>query len=982
MQISVQLLVGPLQGDKRQWAVCSQAQANSNTTIFAAKGYFPKSEIRNPNSVIIPTLAIAKSSKMASFFQRKSIVWLSVVASVAFVFYHYSVGKKPMINYNAEVKPILNKHCLGCHGGVRRKSGFSLLTREDALSNAESGKPAIVPGHPEQSEFIRRLTLTDPEERMPYNEPPLTKDEINILTKWVKEGAQWETHWAYRPVEKPAVPGSSRLLSSLGKKAWGNNEVDAFILEKLRETKLEPSPEADKATLLRRVSLDLIGMPAPENLANKFLNDDAPTAYEALVDSLLALPQYGERWTALWLDLARFADTKGYERDDRRQIWRYRDWLIKSFNSDMPYDRFLTEQLAGDLLDEGLHTTDNQYIATASHRNTMTNDEGGTDNEEFRTAAVIDRVNTTWEALMGTSFACVQCHDHPYDPFRHEEYYQFMAFFNNSRDADTEEDYPLLRHFSTEDSLKLENLTNRVWETISPEKAKQVYTFLKTLQPVFYSLETDSLKNAALYDTKWLGLRQHGVARLPGVNLDGKGRLLFRYQGWTGGGRWTVHLDKPDGEVLFSTILNKTKDGGFEIKQVDFPVKSGTHNLWFTYENAQLKPDVAGMQFDWFHFAEPGFGDEPLVKADFQHLLRATAQTTPVMVENVPKMKRPTHIFERGNWLVKGRVVEAATPKHLPPMPKDVPANRLGLAQWMTAPEHPLTARTMVNRLWEQLFGYGLAETLEDLGSQGIPPTHQELLDWLSWEFMHEYDWSTKKLLKTMVMSATYRQDSRVSAEALEADPYNRFYARGPRLRLTAEQVRDQALSIAGVLNQKMYGPSVMPHQPEGVWQSPWNGDNWKLAEGDERYRRAIYTFLKRTGPYPAMMTFDGVAREVCSARRVRTNTPLQALVTLNDEAYIVAARYFANRIFESSKKQPTEQLAMAYQMATGHPPDAAKTKVLVSLYQQSLTDFAKHKDKMEKLCGKETMIQSPEMAAIVVVANAILNLDEVLTKS
>ncbi len=921
---------------------------------------------------------------MAGIFQRKSIIWLTVAASVAFVFYNYSVGKKPTVDYNAEVKPILNKHCLACHGGVRRKSGFSLLTREDALSNAESGKPPIVPGHPESSEFIRRLTLTDTEERMPYNKPPLTKEEISILTKWVKEGAHWETHWAYRPVKNIEPPRIGSLLSSFGfgkNEAWGANEVDAFILDKMRGKHLEPSPEADKQTLLRRVSLDLVGMPAPEHLATTFLNEKSPKAYQNLVDSLLAQPQYGERWTALWLDLARYADTKGYERDDRRQIWRYRDWLIRAFNADIPYDRFLTEQLAGDLLAEEMYPTDNQYVATAFHRNTMTNDEGGTDNEEFRTAAVIDRVSTTWEALMGTTFACVQCHDHPYDPFRHDEYYQFMAFFNNSRDADTEEEYPLLRHFLPEDSLRLINLTNRVRASISPEKARQVYTFLKTLQPVFYSLETDSMKDAALYDTKWLGLRHHGIARLPGVNLDGKGRLLFRYQGLEGGGRWTVRLDHLNGELLFSTILAKTKDNGFEIKQVDFPVKSGKHDLWFTYENAQLKPDMAGMQFDWFHFAEPGFGGEPILKADFQYLLRATAQTTPIMSENVPKMKRLTHVFERGNWLVKGRVVEAGTPKHLPPMPEGAPANRLGLAQWMTAPEHPLTARTMVNRLWEQLFGYGLAETLEDLGSQGSPPTHPELLDWLAWQFIHDYDWSTKKLLKTMVMSATYRQDSRVSEAALEADPYNRFCARGPRVRLTSEQIRDQALSIAGVLSKKMYGPSVMPHQPAGIWLSPWNGDEWKLAEGDERYRRAIYTFLKRTGPYPAMMTFDGVAREVCSARRVRTNTPLQALVTLNDEAYIVAARYFANRIFEKGKKTPDEQVALAYQLATGRKPDAAKTTVLVGLYQKSLADFAQHKEKTEQLCGKEAMHQSPEMAALVVVANAILNLDEVLTK-
>ncbi len=918
---------------------------------------------------------------MAGLFQRKNLVWFSVVVLAAIVVFWWVGTNKSSVDYNTEVKPILNKHCLSCHGGVRRKGGFSLLTREDALAVTESGKPAIVPGHPGKSEFIKRLTMDDPEERMPYKEAPLTQKEIAILTQWVREGAQWETHWAYRTVEEPTVPGSGRLLSTTGEKGWGSNEVDAFVLEKLKELGLTPSQEADKATLLRRVSLDLIGLPAPASLAEKFLQDNSPEAYEKLVDSLLTMPQYGERWTALWLDLARYADTKGYERDDRRQIWRYRDWLIRAFNSDMPYDQFLTEQLAGDLLGgEGL-PTDNQYVATAFHRNTMTNDEGGTDNEEFRTAAIIDRVNTTWEALMGTSFSCVQCHDHPYDPIRHEEYYQFMAFFNNTRDADTEEEYPKLRHFKTEDSLKLLDLTQRVKQQISPEKAQQVYRFLKTWQPVYYSLETDSFKNAALYDTKWLGLRQHGQARLPNVNLDGKGRLWFRFQGWEPGGRWTVRLDSPKGEVLFSTMLPKTKDNGFEIHKLDFPMKSGTHDLWFYYENPNLKPQMAGNQFDWFHFAEAGFGDEPAWKADFEYLLKSTPETTPVMVENVPQMYRKTQVFERGNWLVKGKEVPPGTPKALPPMPKGAPANRLGLAQWMTSSENPLTARTMVNRLWEQLFGYGLAETLEDLGSQGIPPTHPELLDWLAYQFMHDYKWSVKALLKTMVMSATYRQNSTVNPVLQEADPYNHFFARGPRVRLSAEQVRDQALCIAGVLNKKMYGPSVMPHQPAGVWKSPWNGDDWKLAEGDERYRRAIYTFLKRTGPYPAMLTFDGTAREVCTARRVRTNTPLQALVTLNDEAYIVAARYFANRIFEKEKKSVEKQVSLAYHLATGRKADDAKAKVLGKLYQQSLAGFAEQKEDMEKICGEETIQVSPEMAALVVVANAVLNLDEVLVK-
>lgn len=923
---------------------------------------------------------------MSRLFGNKGFIWLTVTVAVAMVIYQYAGSNGKKVDFNAQVKPILNKHCLSCHGGVRKKAGFSLLTREDALAMTESGKPAIVPGHPERSEFIRRLHLEDPEERMPYREAALTKEEIAILTKWVDEGATWETHWAYRPIEAPSVPGQGRLLSAFGRKAWGHNEVDAFVLQKMQDKGLSPSPAADKATLLRRLSLDLIGMPAPTRLANAFLADESPNSYETLVDSLLQLPQYGERWTALWLDLARFADTKGYERDDRRHIWRYRDWLIRAFNADMPYDQFLTEQLAGDIAvgNEVLGLPgDDELVATAFHRNTMTNDEGGTDNEEFRTAAVVDRVNTTWEVLMGTSFACAQCHDHPYDPFRQEEYYQFMAFFNNTRDADTEEDYPKLRHFNNADSLRVASLVHRAGQQLSPEKAKEIFWFLKTWQPVYYSLETDSLKNAALYDTKWLGLRQHGVARLPQVNLDGKGRLWFRFQGWEPGGRWTVRLDRPDGDLLFTTILPKTKDNGFEIHKVDFLPKSGTHDLWFYYENPRLKPQMAGNQFDWFHFAEAGFGDEPALKPDFLTLLNAGTETTPIMVENIPSMQRTTQVFERGNWLVKGGKVEPATPKSLSPFPKGVPTNRLGLANWMTAPDNPLTARAMVNRVWEQFFGYGLAETLEDLGSQGLPPTHPELLDWLSYQFMHDYNWSVKQLLKTIVMSATYRQSSMANDAILEADPYNRFFARGPRVRLTAEQIRDQAFSIAGVLSQKMYGPSVMPHQPPGVWKSPWNGDDWKLGAGDERYRRAIYTFLKRTGPYPAMLTFDGTAREVCTARRVRTNTPLQALVTLNDEAYVVAARHFANRIADEHCGKTTEsQLAAAYQLATGKWPSEAKLASLERLFGKALNSYESDAISGAQLCGTESNEVSAQRAALVMVANALLNLDEVLVKT
>ncbi|MFL5787144.1 MAG: DUF1549 domain-containing protein, partial [Flavisolibacter sp.] len=362
------------------------------------------------------------------------------------------------IDFNTEVKPIFNKKCITCHGGVRRQANFSLLFRSEALSKTKSGRYAIIPGDPDHSEMIRRISSKDPEERMPYHHEPLSDKEIAILRNWIRQGAKWGNHWAYTPVAEVKVPSSQSSffgLFSSSKNEWIKNNVDYFIYSRLHSINLKPSEEADKPTLLRRVSLDITGLPPSEHLASAFLNSNNSRSYEMLVDSLLLSPHYGERWTTVWLDLARYADTKGYERDAGRSIWHYRDWLINAFNKDMPYDRFLVEQLAGDLLPGA---TEDQLVATAFHRNTMTNDEGGTDNEEFRTAAVIDRVNTTWQALMGTTFACVQCHSHPYDPFTHDEYYKFMAFFNDTRDEDTYADYPLLRHFSSSDSAKLDEV--------------------------------------------------------------------------------------------------------------------------------------------------------------------------------------------------------------------------------------------------------------------------------------------------------------------------------------------------------------------------------------------------------------------------------------------------------------------------------------------------------------------------------------------
>jgi Protein of unknown function (DUF1553)./Protein of unknown function (DUF1549)./Planctomycete cytochrome C. len=905
----------------------------------------------------------------------RSKKWLLIISLLAgaVVLFTFSTNSHT-VDFNTQVKPIINSKCISCHGGVKRQGGFSLLFRSEALANTESGKPAIIPGDPANSEMIRRLTLNDPEERMPYKHPPLSDDEISLLRRWIKQGAQWGDHWAYVPVKPVELPDL--------KDKWIRNDIDRFILDKINDNDLKPSPEANKRVLLRRVSLDLTGIPASTSLANQFLNDNSANAYEKLVDSLLASKHFGEKWAAIWLDLARYADTKGYERDDSRNIWRNRDWLINAFNEDKPYDQFLTEQIAGDLLP---NPSDAQYIATAFHRNTMTNDEGGTDNEEFRVSAVMDRVNTTWEALLGTTFACVQCHSHPYDPFTHDEYYKFMAFFNDTRDEDTYEDYPQLRHFSDSMQNELTALTDWLQKNSTAEKAANWKRFIKTWEPSIHSLTADEFVNSELQDTKWLIFRNHGSARLPKVNMQDKVQLIFRAQGFKPGGALKLRIDQPEGPVLQTFTVEPSKR--WEIYSIDIEPVSGVHDIYITYDNPALTdPDVSGVRFDWLHFAEafPGQGKPGYTenKNRFWNLLTARVSTTPVMMDNPPDMHRSTHVFERGNWLVKGEEVTPDVPHSLNPMPANAPKNRLGLAMWLTSKNNPLTARTMVNRVWEQLFGMGLSETLEDMGTQGIPPTHRELLDYLSGRYMNDMKWSTKKLIREIVLSATYRQDSKVTPELLEKDPDNSLYTRGARVRLSAEQVRDQGLVISGLLNEQIGGPSVFPWQPDGVWMSPWNGQSWRTSDEAGRHRRAMYTFWKRTAPYPSMMTFDGAAREVCTPRRIRTNTPLQALVTLNDEAFLDMARHFAFRMKKEGGEKVQQQISKGYELATYKAISPATLNELMKLYNEALHKFKSNNNKAWSIVGVTDKDNSPETAALVVVANAMLNLDELITKN
>ncbi|SFD97719.1 DUF1553 domain-containing protein [Spirosoma endophyticum] len=899
------------------------------------------------------------------------------------------------VDYNTQIKPLLNKNCIVCHGGVKKASGFSLLFRHEAVAPAKSGKPAIIPGDADASEMVRRLTLSDPDERMPLDHPALKPDEIDLLRKWIDQGAEWGDHWAYKTVEKPDVPEIGTFWSRLGiaesdEANWAKNEIDHFVLDKLKQDGLTPSPEADRVTLIRRVSLDLTGLPPTEKEVTDFVNDKSIEAYGYVVDRLLKSPAYGERWTGMWLDLARYADTKGYERDPGRKIWRYRDWLIKAFNADKPFDQFTIEQLAGDLLPNN-GVDDANLIATGFHRNTMTNDEGGTQDEEFRTAAVLDRVNTTWDVWQGTTFACIQCHSHPYDPFVHEEYYKYLAFFNNTRDEDVTSDTPTLRFYKPADSLKILNLQKYIASAVPDSKqakddVNRVTSLVRTIEPKINSHDFDQLVNASLLDAKYFGVQDKGSARIKDVTLTGRPRMLIAWGTKAPDATVTFRQDKPDGPVVAVVPVPKTgSQWNDTIQMIPLPQIQGKHSLYLSLNSSKQPKDWVMIKWVAFQPILPGQPVDALGEQDKQllEILNADAEQTPILLDGSGDLARETHVFERGNWMVKGKRVTPDVPKSFPAMDPKLPKNRLGLARWMVSREHPLTARVAVNRFWEQLFGTGIVETVEDMGTQGIPPTHRELLDYLAVEFMVTDHWSIKKLLKKIVMAATYRQQSHVSPELLAKDPFNKLLARGPRVRLSAEAVHDQALAVSGLLSHKLYGPSVMPIQPNGIWQSPYDGETWKQSTGEDLHRRALYTYWKRTAPYPSMVTFDSPSREFCQSRRIRTNTPLQALVTLNDPVYVEAAQHLADYMRDHGRT-PEAQLQAGFRCIMMHDLPPKKLAVLTRLYRTTEAYYRQKPGEAESLLdrtGIDCATLTPQQAALTVTANTMLNLDEVITK-
>jgi mono/diheme cytochrome c family protein len=1108
------------------------------------------------------------------------------------------------VDFQRQIRPILSQNCFLCHGPdeAERKGGLRLDVREDALKPAKSGARAIVPKQPDESELLKRIAHTDPDEVMPptKSSKKLSQEEINLLKRWVAEGAPYATHWAY---EKPVRPP----LPNVANKDWPRTGVDYFIAQRLEEEKLSPAPEADRRTLIRRVALDLTGLPPTVEEVNAFLQDTAPDAYDRMVDRMLEKQAFGEHWARMWLDLARYADSAGYADDPLRSIWAYRDYVIKAFNDNKPFDQFTIEQIAGDLLPK---PTEEQVVATAFHRNTMTNNEGGTNDEEFRSAAVVDRVNTTAAVWMGTSMACAQCHTHKYDPITHEEYFRFYSFFNNTADADRPDETPVHKFFNREQKKTRDQWQKEVaaleeklstptadlengfkkwdeefprtlkWLAQKPERvafkreenakitddgtvtreetaANETYTIDLPLDGKSFSalrLELSPTdKNDGLLtrvaasitpprgivagryvrielpgQDKFLSLAEvqvfsgkeniagTGEAKQSSTALNGDAKLAI--DGKTDGdfnAKSTTHTDKSENpwweldlkavhEIGRIAVWNRT-DNGLHTRLADFRITilneqrepvwekslkespnpsltlnvDGTRQVYlagaFASSSAEGKNPSAVLaeksdsQKGWapadsaaaasitlladklwtsqngskltltieqrasansallsnFRLALvddttlPNYAKAPsailaLLNNDasartaenrttlLKHYLRHVApelkaerdqvaslqkkldemkpNTVPIFKELASDQRRKTQIQLRGNYLDLGKEVTEGIPAAFSKPEDAMPRDRLALAKWLVSEENPLTARVLVNRFWEQIFGIGLVRTSEEFGAQGDLPSHPELLDWLATEFIAQR-WDTKKILKLLVTSAAYRQTSKVSPELAERDPENRLLARGPRFRMSAETIRDQALFIGGFLSPKMYGPSVRPPQPASGLNAAFGSSvDWKTSEGEDRFRRGLYTEWRRTSPYASMTTFDAPNREVCTVRRTRTNTPLQALVTLNDSVYLEAAQGLALRMLRGGSSV-ADRIRYGFELCVARPPNDREINRLAELFGEAMSDFAKNPDEKAKKIAPTNATDPVEHAAWTTVANVLLNLDETLMK-
>jgi hypothetical protein len=979
---------------------------------------------------------------------------------------------EPKVDFATEIYPILKRACFDCHGPQKQKGSLRLDDRKTVLDAAE----VIVPGRPEESELIRRVSLPRGDiEAMPSRGTPLSQAEIERLSTWVLQGAPWPEqlaparHWSYVKPVRPALP-------HVADGSWPRNPLDRFVLARLEREGLHPSPEADRATLIRRLSLDLVGLPPAPADIEAFLADPAPDAVERLVDRLLDHPGFGQRWARPWLDLARYGDSHGFQRDDFRDLWAYRDWVIAALNSDMPFDQFSIEQLAGDLLPGA---TPSQRIATGFHRCAPTNVEAGSIPEETRINQVIDRVNTTATVWMGSTLACAQCHDHKYDPFTQRDYYQLLAFFNNTAiEADRSNPkvpgsirflgpaMPLetTAHAATRRSLldALEQLGRAISDrrrTLDADLEDWAATRAQDLDKapqssVLAISDFDSREGAAATvlddgsvlltddpperdtyvitaETELSNIRAFKLEALTDPALPGHGpgrgdaqrpnfvlntfevraaprgrpsqpqplRLVhprasfsqakFDVAGaidddpksaWAiapqfGKAHWAIFgtqspVGFPDGTKLTFTLVQEfggartigrlrlsAITGEPELEQVPGAVARLLRRSpgdWSPQDRAKLLDDRATR--------DSTIQD---CRQQVERLEKALGAIAPETTQVMQELARPrtSHLFRRGDYRTPGEPVEPATPAFLHPLP-DGPLDRLTLARWLVDRENPLVARVTVNRWWAELFGQGLVATAEDFGLKGEPPTHPELLDWLAVEFM-DGGWSMKRLLRTIVLSATYRQASQAAPAERARDDRNRLLARGPRFRMDAEMIRDNALAIAGLLSLGQGGPPIRPFQPEGLW-TKIGGEKYDyvVSPGTGRYRRGIYVVWKRAAPYPSFVNFDAPERMTCAVRRSRSNTPQQALTLLNDPVYVEAAEALARRVLAEVPQTDTDlRLRHAFRLCTARWPDSAELQVLRRLHRQ------------------QRAASGGELAAWYAVATVLLNLDETITK-
>lgn len=1007
------------------------------------------------------------------------------------------------VDFNRVIRPILSSTCFKCHGPdhEERKGGLRLDLRDDAIKQLESGQIAIVPGKVMQSELIRRILSTDDSERMPppSNQKQLSVQEKELLQRWVAEGAEYRQHWSFRPVKRPARP-------VVKNGAWGRNAIDDFILARLEAADLKPSAEADKSTLIRRVTLDLTGLPPTPREIDDFLADQSALAYEKVIDRLMGTSQFAERMALDWLDAARYADTNGYHIDNGRDMTRWREWVINAFATNMPYDQFTIEQLAGDLLP---NATDSQKIASGFHRNHMINFEGGAIPEEYHNAYIVDRVNTTGTVFLGLTVGCAQCHDHKYDAISQKEYYQLYAFFFNvpengldgrsgnaaplikapTRDQRaamarlkkieaTQSEPPRIEQIAAAQRLweqQVATYREPVWKTLDgfefqasggadakrqedgslllagPNPATEIYTLrgtfpdLKTITAVRLEvLPHDSLpakgpgrsengnlvltnvrcetyeseiatRNAEAFYKASATFSQNTFPIANAIDKDPKtGWAIFPQTGQPHTAIFELLEPlgaKPGLNVAltfeFLSPFAQHQPGRIRVSVTDAPLPQGKQQLPENIaqillqkpENRSQDQADAVRAYYWNNVSPIGRRNRP-GRAVLQEQIQELEKSFPTaMVMQEMQQPRDTFVLIRGQYDKKGDKVTAGVPASLPPLPAASPANRLGLAEWLTSPQHPLMSRVTVNRYWQLVFGTGLVKTSEDFGSQGEQPSHPELLDWLAFNFMQpeitdNHKWNVRQLLKTMLLSSTYRQQSVVSPALLQKDPENRLLARGPRHRLQVEMIRDQALFVSGLLDRRVGGPSVSPYQPAGLWEelmSRADGKNWTAQEyvqshGPDLYRRTMYTFWKRTCPPPSLMTFDAPDRETCTVRRARTNTPLQALVLLNDPTYVEASRKLAERILLEGGTTLEDRITFSFRTVLGRPPKPREVSVLKTMHAQQLERFNKDESAAIKLLSvgeseRDERLNAAELATWATLSSVLLNLDETVTK-